>query len=57
MNGPTPSGCRHCGITRREHARRWSPGPGWHAWTPPTQDQIKARMHARRQDRPEGTPK
>lgn len=47
-----PSGCRHCGIDERGHARRWTPpskdGPGWHQWTPPTQEQIKARMLARR---------
>lgn len=45
---PNPSGCRHCGIDQREHARRWKPPAGWHQWTAPTQQQIKDRMLARR---------
>lgn len=44
----TPNGCRHCGIDHREHAQRWTDAAGWHQWTPPTQQQIKARMRARR---------
>ena len=47
-----PSGCRWCGIDQRDHAQRWTPpskgGPGWHKWAQPTQEQIKARMLARR---------
>jgi hypothetical protein len=43
-----PSGCRYCGINAREHARRWKPLVGWHKWAQPTQEQIKARMLARR---------
>lgn len=46
-----PSGCRHCGVERRAHFRRWSAGAGWHGWTAPTQEQIKARMLARREQR------
>ncbi|WP_432156113.1 hypothetical protein [Streptomyces sp. bgisy153] len=43
-----PTACRHCGINQREHARRWTTGVGWHTWTLPEQDLIKARMLARR---------
>ncbi|WP_328973531.1 hypothetical protein [Streptomyces sp. NBC_00239] len=42
-----PSACQHCGITRREHMQRWTTSAGWHQWTPPTTQQIKARMRAR----------
>jgi hypothetical protein len=45
---PNPMGCHHCGLDSREHAQRWKPPVGWHKWTQPTQDQIKARMLARR---------
>lgn len=42
-------GCRWCGvITKYEHAQRWCAEAGWHKWTPLTQEQIKARMLARR---------
>jgi len=44
----SPNGCTHCGIEKQGHAQQWLPGPGWHTWTEPTQDQIKARMRARR---------
>ncbi|MEU4080381.1 hypothetical protein [Streptomyces venezuelae] len=44
----TPNGCRHCGIDHHEHAQRWTEAAKWHQWTPPTQQQIKARMRARR---------
>lgn len=44
----SPSACRWCGIDQREHAQRWKPPIGWHKWQPPTQQQIKARMLARR---------
>jgi hypothetical protein len=43
-----PSACRHCGIPEREHMQRWTKAAGWHKYTPPTNDQIKARMRARR---------
>lgn len=43
------NGCRYCGIPYRPmHAQRWTDGVGWHGWTAPTQEQIKARMIARR---------
>ncbi len=45
---PNPDGCRWCGISQRAHARQWTAEAGWHQWTQPTQDQIKARMRARR---------
>lgn len=44
----TPNGCQHCGVPRREHYQQWKPPVGWHQWAPPTQDQILARMKARR---------
>lgn len=43
-----PSACGHCGIPRRPHAQRWTAAAGWHAWQPPTDAQILARMRARR---------
>ncbi|WP_214317075.1 hypothetical protein [Nonomuraea sediminis] len=43
-----PSGCRWCGIAQLGHFQRWTRLAGWHGWTPPTQDQIKERMKARR---------
>ncbi|GGM93454.1 hypothetical protein GCM10011609_33720 [Lentzea pudingi] len=44
----TPNGCRWCGVVQREHARRWTPPTGWHQWEPPTDEQRKHRMLARR---------
>ena len=44
----TPSGCRHCGIDKLDHAQRYTTDAGWHQWTAPTTEQIKARMLARR---------
>ncbi|MFF1444179.1 hypothetical protein [Streptomyces sp. NPDC058295] len=44
-------GCRWCGITKQEHMQRWSRTAGWHVWTPLTQEQILARMLARRNAR------
>jgi len=43
----TPSGCRWCGVARRDHAQRWTEAAGWHGWTAPTQQQIKDRMKGR----------
>lgn len=43
-----PSACQHCGIPRRVHYQQWNPLVGWHQWQPPTDEQIKARMTARR---------
>ncbi|MFI6497143.1 hypothetical protein [Nonomuraea typhae] len=43
-----PSGCRWCGLAQRDHFTRWSRSVGWHGYSPPTQDQIKQRMKARR---------
>ncbi|MGW2520483.1 hypothetical protein ACWC09_26410 [Streptomyces sp. NPDC001617] len=43
-----PNGCRLCGIEQRGHARQYKPPVGWHTWQPPAQQQIKARMLARR---------
>ena len=49
--GVPTDGCRHCGLPAREHMQRWEPGPGWHKWAAPTQEQIKDRMLARRAQR------
>ncbi|MFH9248182.1 hypothetical protein ACH4LK_22470 [Streptomyces lydicus] len=46
---PEPNGCRYCGIpSRRPHGLQSMPGAGSHAWTAPTDEQIKARMQERR---------
>ncbi|MEU6979617.1 hypothetical protein [Streptomyces sp. NPDC046371] len=44
----SPNGCHWCGINQRSHGRQYSEESGWHAWTQPTDAQIKARMQARR---------
>jgi hypothetical protein len=44
----TPNGCRWCGVVEREHARQWKLPAGWHQWEPPTDEQRKTRMLARR---------
>jgi len=49
-----PYGCTHCGIPRRMHGRRWNRRVGMHPWEFPTQEQIKARMLARRAARKAG---
>lgn len=48
MTTPNPNGCRWCGLDQRDHMQRWTDEAGWHTWTAPTDDQIKARMQARR---------
>lgn len=48
MTLPTPNGCRWCGIPKGSHGWQWLPGQGMHQWEQPTQEQIKARMKARR---------
>ncbi|MET8864653.1 hypothetical protein ABZW11_17085 [Nonomuraea sp. NPDC004580] len=48
MTVAPPSGCAHCGIEQRHHFQRWTDAAGWHSYTPPTQQQIKDRMRARR---------
>lgn len=47
----SPDSCGLCGIEGRNHGRQWRWPVGWHAWTAPTQLQIKTRMHARRAER------
>lgn len=44
---PNPMGCRWCGIDQRPHAIQAGTHTT-HTWTPPTQQQIKDRMLARR---------
>lgn len=50
-----PSVCRHCEMPERSHGYYPHPDPaiGWHYYTPPTNAQILARMHARRATRQE----
>lgn len=48
---PSPSGCRWCGVDERQHLSRWRSSVEWHKWTPPTLEQRKARMIARRRER------
>ncbi|MFJ2110605.1 hypothetical protein ACIOEX_01530 [Streptomyces sp. NPDC087850] len=54
---PSPSACRWCGIDQRPHARQWAQPAGWHAWEQPTEQQILARMRARRAARTTDTDK
>ena len=51
---PDPMGCRRCGIGQRGHGIQGGAG-GSHTWEKPTQEQIKARMLARRATSMEGT--
>lgn len=50
MNGldVEPSACTWCGIAQRPHGRQYADAVGWHAWAQPSQEQILARMKARR---------
>ena len=43
-----PSACTWCGIAERGHARQYADAAGWHQWAQPSQEQILARMKARR---------
>lgn len=43
-----PTACGICGINPREHCQQWKEPVGWHTWQMPAQQQIKARMLARR---------
>jgi hypothetical protein len=45
---PNPMGCRLCGIDQLGHAIQ-AAADGSHTWQQPTQQQIKDRMTARRQ--------
>jgi hypothetical protein len=43
-----PSGCHWCGIAQRDHYSRYAEPTGWHRYTVPSQERVKARMLARR---------
>jgi len=45
-----PNGCRHCGVSKREHCQLWSSqdGIGWHGFIEPTDVQRLERMQWRR---------
>lgn len=43
-----PFGCTYCGVEKRSHGRRYIGGSGMHAWERPSDEQVKARMLARR---------
>lgn len=43
-----PSDCGDCGIGERPHCQRWTETAGWHRWVAPTDEQVLARMLARR---------
>ncbi|MDN3244113.1 hypothetical protein TR631_33695 [Streptomyces rochei] len=43
-----PFGCRHCGVPKSQHGRRYHREAGVHQWQQPTPEQIKDRMRARR---------
>lgn len=44
----SPFSCRWCGEERSNHGRSYVRSKGLHSWEEPTQEQIKARMRARR---------
>lgn len=46
-----PSGCHHCGIGERHHARQWTDAAGWHGFTEPSRELIVERMRAKYADR------
>lgn len=50
MSAPVvePSACTWCTIARRGHGRQFADAVGYHEWAAPTQEQILARMKARR---------
>lgn len=48
---PTPMSCLVCGIDQRGHGRQYDSEAGMHPWLRPTQQQILARMRARRTHR------
>lgn len=50
MNGleMEPSACTWCGIAQRGHGRQYADAVGWHEWEQPSQEQMLARMKARR---------
>ncbi|WP_406444428.1 hypothetical protein OHB14_36415 [Streptomyces sp. NBC_01613] len=43
-----PYGCKHCGTEKRSHGRRYVLSAGVHSWERPSDEQVKARMLARR---------
>lgn len=43
-----PFGCKYCGAEKRWHGRRSVSGLGVHGWERPSDEQVKARMLARR---------
>lgn len=43
-----PGDCRWCGIAKHGHHQQYDQRVGWHTWEPPTGDQVKGRMLARR---------
>lgn len=43
-----PTACQHCPIPQATHARQFTDLVGWHPWAPPTTEQTKGRMRARR---------
>lgn len=45
---PNPYGCRWCGDAQSHHGRSYVRSRGLHSWEQPTNEQIKARMRARR---------
>lgn len=43
-----PFGCKFCGAEKRSHGRRYFGSQGGHMWERPSDEQVKARMLARR---------
>lgn len=45
---PRPEGCRWCGTPARTHGRQWCAAKKWHVYERPTNEQVTARIRARR---------
>lgn len=43
-----PSACTWCGIAQRGHGRQYADAVGWHEWAAPSDEQVLARLQARR---------
>lgn len=51
MTAQPSDGCQHCGAASREHFQRWTTEAGWHKWTAPTAEQVRARFLAQHANR------
>ncbi|MFH8380682.1 hypothetical protein ACH4E7_07030 [Kitasatospora sp. NPDC018058] len=47
MIAADPTRCAECDQPRTAHIKGWMPGPGWHAFVPPTAEEAERRHLAR----------